>query len=232
MKIVRRRPDFFWNKMRRRQNLSNKMRRRPNSLTKSSWVLCPVNAVCNLFSTNHSSESSSFNLWINSLIHYFEINSLINKLNFGRPIVCLFFPLLALFYQTNVEESLGHRVSSRASQGGTHLRFRIADVPPHPVFPRTTWGDRILTLHLDYVAGYAGPLLFLFVHRSPPLPLRGVYQDTNKQINTHWTDPGPRLRLPLDDQKLLPWRLRCLGESKVRSALLVRVLNDFSSRKS
>jgi len=28
-------------------------------VTKSSWVLCPVNAVCNLFSTNHGSESSS-----------------------------------------------------------------------------------------------------------------------------------------------------------------------------
>ena len=39
----------------------NKMRRRPDFLTKSSWVLCPVNAVCHLFSTNHSSESSSFN---------------------------------------------------------------------------------------------------------------------------------------------------------------------------
>jgi len=29
--------------------------------TKSSWVLCPVNAVRKLFSTNLSSESSSFN---------------------------------------------------------------------------------------------------------------------------------------------------------------------------
>ena len=25
-----------------------------------------------------------------------------------------------------------------------------------------TWGGRILTLHLNYVAGYTGPLLFLF----------------------------------------------------------------------
>jgi len=169
-------------------------------------------------------------LLFDSLNHQFIINSLINKLNFGRPIVLLFSPLLVLVYQTDVGESLGHRVSSRVSQGGTHLRFRIADVPLHPVFPRTTWGDRILTLHLDYVAGYTGPLLSLFVYRSPPLPLRGVYQDTNKKTNTLRTDP--RLRLPLDDQGLLPWWLRCLGESKVRSASLVRVLSDFSSRNS
>ena len=30
-------------------------------LSKSSWVLCPVNVVKKLFSTNLSSESSSFN---------------------------------------------------------------------------------------------------------------------------------------------------------------------------
>ena len=28
-----------------------------------------------------------------------------------------------------------------------------------------TWGGRILTLHLDYVAGYTGPLIFLFERR-------------------------------------------------------------------
>jgi len=44
---------------------SNKMSRRPDFLTASSWVLCPVNAVCNSFSANRSSESSSINLWIN-----------------------------------------------------------------------------------------------------------------------------------------------------------------------
>ena len=54
--------------MRRRQDLSNKMRRRPDFLTKSSWILCPVNAVKKLFSTNHSSESSSFNKSIGELI--------------------------------------------------------------------------------------------------------------------------------------------------------------------
>ena len=30
------------------------------------------------------------------------------------------------------------------------------------VNPCGTWGGRILTLHLNYVAGYTGPLLFLF----------------------------------------------------------------------
>jgi len=65
MSSVRRRPDFKWNTMRRRQDVSNKMRRRPIFLIKSSWVLCPINAVGNLFSTNHSSESSSFNELMN-----------------------------------------------------------------------------------------------------------------------------------------------------------------------
>jgi len=50
MKRMRRRPDFLGNKMRRRQDL-HKLRRRPDFLTKSSWVLCPVDAVRNLFST-------------------------------------------------------------------------------------------------------------------------------------------------------------------------------------
>jgi len=58
MKRMRRRPDFQYNKMCRRQDLSNKMRRRLDFLTQSSRVLCPVKAV--FFSTNHSSESSSF----------------------------------------------------------------------------------------------------------------------------------------------------------------------------
>ena len=66
---IRRRPDFLWEKMRHRQDLSNEMRRRPDFLFKSSWVLCPVNAVCNQFFTNHSSESSSFNQQINELMN-------------------------------------------------------------------------------------------------------------------------------------------------------------------
>jgi len=74
-----------------------------------------------------------------------------------------------------------------------------------PGFPRVTrpqtisWGGQFLTLHLNYVAVYTGPLLFLFER-------------------TH--------NYPFDNQWLLPWRLRCLGGSKVRSASLVRVLSD------
>ena len=63
------------------------------------------------------------------------------------------------------------------------------------VRPLTAWGGRISTLNLNYVAGYTGPLLFLFER-------------------TH--------NYPVHNQGLLPWRPRCLGESKVRSASLVR----------
>jgi len=60
---------FLWNQRSHRQHLWNKMRRRPDFLTKSSWVLCPVNAIRKLFSTNLSSESSCFNQCINRLIN-------------------------------------------------------------------------------------------------------------------------------------------------------------------
>ena len=62
-----------------------------------------------------------------------------------------------------------------------------------------TWGVWILTLHLKYVAGYTGPLLFLF----------------ERTYNYY-----------VDNQKLVPWWLRCLGGSKVRSASLWRVLSE------
>jgi len=61
------------------------------------------------------------------------------------------------------------------------------------------WGVRILTLHLNYVAGYTGPLLFLFERTQ---------------------------NYSVDNQELLPWRLRRLGRSKVRSVSLVGVLSD------
>jgi len=62
-----------------------------------------------------------------------------------------------------------------------------------------TWGSWILTLHLNYVTGYTSLLLFLF-ERSH--------------------------NYSVDDQGLVPWRLRRLGRSKLRSASLVRVLSD------
>jgi len=73
-----------------------------------------------------------------------------------------------------------------------------------PRFPRVnrlqiiTWVRRILTLHLNYLTGYTGPLLFLFER-------------------THNYYVG--------NQGLVPWRLRCLGRSKVRSASMVKVLS-------
>jgi len=55
-----------------------------------------------------------------------------------------------------------------------------------------TWGGQILTLHLNYVAGYTGPLLFLF-----------------ERTHNYY----------VDKQGLVPWRFLRLGRSKVRSAL-------------
>jgi len=69
-----------------------------------------------------------------------------------------------LFYKTDIEESF--KLQSRGfftrESRVTHLQFRIADVPPHPVLPYTILGGRILTLHFDYVAGYTDPFLLLF----------------------------------------------------------------------
>jgi len=70
---------------------------------------------------------------------------------------------------------------------------------PHPVPPQITWGVGILTQHLDYVAGYTGPLLFLF-----------------EQTHNYY----------VDNQGLVHWRLLRLGRSKVRSFSLVNVLSD------
>ena len=54
-------------------------------------------------------------------------------------------------------------------------------------------------LHLNYVASYTDPLLFLF----------------ERTYNYY-----------VDNQRLVPWRLRRLDRSKVRSASLVKVLSD------
>ena len=61
------------------------------------------------------------------------------------------------------------------------------------------WCVRILILHLNYVAGYPSPLLFLF-----------------ERTHNYY----------VDNQGLVPWRLRRLGRSKVRSASLVKVLSN------
>ena len=49
-----------------------------------------------------------------------------------------------------------------------------------------TWGGRILTLHLNYVAGYTSPLLFLL-----------------EQTHNYYAD----------NQGLVPWRPRRVGRS-------------------
>jgi len=41
-------------KMRCRQDLLNRMYRRPDFPPQSSWVLCPIDMICSLFTTNHS----------------------------------------------------------------------------------------------------------------------------------------------------------------------------------
>jgi len=92
--------------------------------------------------------------------------------------ISILSPSVTLFYKTNIRESL----LSRGFFLSTDLR--------------QPGGSRILTLHINYVADYTSPLLFLF-------------ERTHNYL--------------FDDQGLLPWWLRCLGESKVRSALLVRV---------
>jgi len=51
-----------------------------------------------------------------------------------------------------------------------------------------TWGDRILTLHLNYVAGYTSPLLFLF-----------------ERTHNYY----------VDNQGLVSWHLRRVGRSKM-----------------
>jgi len=92
-------------------------------------------------------------------------------------LACPVFVLLC-FIETDIGESLRSR--------GHSLR-------------QGTWGGWIPTLHLNYVAGYTGPLLFLFER-------------------TH--------NCYVDNHGLVPWRLRRVGRSKVRSASLVRVWSD------
>jgi hypothetical protein len=93
----------------------------------------------------------------------------------------------------------GPGASSWASQGRRTHDPRLPTSQPHPVPPLITWGVRILTLRLNYVADYTCPLLFLF----------------ERTYNYY-----------VDNQGLVPWRLRRLGKSKVRSASLVKILSD------
>jgi len=75
----------------------------------------------------------------------------------------------------------GPRALSWASQGRRTHDPRSPTSYPYPVPPLITWGVRILTLHLNYVAGYTDPILFLF----------------ERTYNYY-----------VDNQGLVPWRLR------------------------
>ena len=78
-----------------------------------------------------------------------------------------------------IKPILGNRLRSRCFPQRRAKEYAptkwIADVPPHPVPSYRTLGGRILTLHLNYVAGCTDPLLFLFerTQQLTPLTTRG-----------------------------------------------------------
>jgi len=78
----------------------------------------------------------------------------------------------------------------------THPRSESADVPtsPYPLLDNLGCPDPHPAPCLNYVAGYTGPLLFLF-----------------ERTHNYY----------VDNQGLVPWRLRRVGRSK-----LVKVLSD------
>ena len=80
-----------------------------------------------------------------------------------------------LFFKVLFASRLEHTKRQRSVQDGTvtaavcvalfNQYWGTVTVPGFPRVSRPqiiTWCGRILTLHLDYVAGYTGPLLFLF----------------------------------------------------------------------
>jgi len=82
---------------------------------------------------------------------------------------------VALFLCPDIGESMyGPGVSSGRAKGHAptiqNRRRKTATC-----LLQTTWGGRILTLHRNYVAGYIGPLLFLFerTQQLTPLTTRG-----------------------------------------------------------
>jgi len=97
--------------------------------------------------------------------------------NTARDVVCCF--VLLNRYWGIVMYDPG--VSLWASQGRCNHDPRSPTSQPHPVPPLITWGVWILTLRLNYVASYTGPLLFLF----------------DRTYNYY-----------VDNQGLVPWRLR------------------------
>ena len=96
----------------------------------------------------------------------------------------------SIFNQTDIRESLRSRGFITSEPKGTHQRSG-SPTSLLTLSPLGTWGVWILILHLDYVASYTDPLLFHF----------------ERTYNYY-----------VDNQRLVPWRLCCVGGSKVRSA--------------
>jgi len=115
-------------------------------------------------------------------------------------------PWIKFFESRDYTQNLRRQISSRyqlehqrASEGGEgscgllcFINLILGNHCGPGVIPlQGTWGSRILTLHLNYVAGYTGSLLFVFER-------------------TH--------NYSVDNQGLVPWQLRREGRSKVRLA--------------
>jgi len=108
-------------------------------------LLCSINIVCSGYDyvACHVGQRCVFEEYIRLQIYC------------GSVLLCFMKPILG--------NHDGPGNSWQKSQGGTHPRMRIADVPPHLVLPKTTWCGRILTLHVNYFADNTNPLLFLFL---------------------------------------------------------------------
>jgi len=114
----------------------------------------------------------------------------------SRRICVCCFVLLNQYWGSCYGPGPGLLASELAKWTRTHDLETLAYILTLSSFQQS--GGQMLTLHLNYIAGYTGPLLFHFER-------------------TH--------NYPVDDQGLLPCWLCCLGESKIRSASLVRDLS-------
>jgi len=125
---------------------------------------------------------------------YFKSSNLVPFLSLYKRICQISFDRVCCFVLLNQYWWIvmyGVGASSWASQGRRTHDPRSPTSQPYPAPPLITWGVRILTLRLNYVAGYTDPLPFLF----------------ERTYNYY-----------VDNQGLVPFQFRRLGKSKVRSA--------------
>jgi len=93
------------------------------------------------------------------------------------PCVCCFVFLLCFIKPILGNQSRGFFTSEPREHVPTIENRRRTTSPWPPldnvlwIAWQTTWGGRILSLHLNYVAGYTGPLLFLFERTQQLTPL-------------------------------------------------------------